>query len=143
MSRDNLLPRDFARSHPRFRTPYRITILTGVGVAIIAAFVDLSRLAELVNIGTLFAFCLVSMGVIVLRRTQPDLRRAFRTPLVPFIPILATLFCLYLMVSLPVGTWVRFVVWMALGVLVYFAYSRSHSRLGRTQRDEEANNREV
>ncbi len=143
MSRDNLLPRYFARSHPRFRTPYRITILTGVGVAIIAAFVDLSRLAELVNIGTLFAFCLVSMGVIVLRRTQPDLRRAFRTPLVPFIPILATLFCLYLMVSLPVGTWVRFVVWMVLGVLVYFAYSRSHSRLGRTQRDEEANNREV
>jgi len=136
MSRDNLLPRYFAKAHPRFRTPYRITILTGVVVAIIAAFVDLSRLAELVNIGTLFAFCLVSIGVIILRRTQPDLSRAFRTPLVPFVPILATLLCLYLMVSLPVGTWVRFVVWMALGLLVYFAYSRSHSRLGRTQSGE-------
>jgi APA family basic amino acid/polyamine antiporter len=114
-----------------------------VVVAIMAAFIDLSRLAELVNIGTLFAFVLVSIGVIVLRRTQPDLRRAFRTPLVPIVPILAVLACLYLMVSLPVGTWIRFVVWMGLGILVYFAYSRSHSRLGRTQRDEEANNREV
>ncbi len=138
MSRDNLLPRYFARSHPRFRTPYRITILTGVVVAIIAALVDLSRLAELVNIGTLFAFVLVSIGVIVLRRTQPNLERAFRTPLVPIVPILAVLACLYLMVSLPVTTWVRFVVWMVLGLLVYFAYSRSHSRLARGENSEEA-----
>jgi basic amino acid/polyamine antiporter, APA family len=140
MSRDNLLPRYFARAHPRFRTPYRITILTGVVVAIIAAFVDLTRLAELVNIGTLFAFCLVSVGVMILRRTQPDLPRAFRTPLVPVVPILAILFCLYLMVSLPVGTWWRFVVWMVLGLVVYFVYSMRASRLGRTQRgqDEEA-----
>ncbi len=138
MSRDNLLPRYFARSHPRFRTPYRITILTGVVVAIMAAFVDLSRLAELVNIGTLFAFVLVSIGVIVLRRTQPNLRRAFRTPLVPIIPILATLACLYLMVSLPVGTWVRFVVWMVLGLVVYFLYSMRASRLARGETAEEA-----
>ena len=140
MSRDNLLPRYFARAHPRFRTPYRITILTGVVVAIIAAFVDLTRLAELVNIGTLFAFCLVAIGVMILRRTQPDLPRAFRTPLVPVVPILAILFCLYLMVSLPVGTWWRFVVWMVLGLVVYFLYSVRASRLGRTQRgeDEEA-----
>jgi basic amino acid/polyamine antiporter, APA family len=140
MSRDNLLPRYFARAHPRFRTPYRITILTGVVVAIIAAFVDLTRLAELVNIGTLFAFCLVSVGVMILRRTQPDLPRAFRTPLVPVVPILAILFCLYLMVSLPVGTWWRFVIWMVLGLVVYFLYSMRASRLGRTQRgqDEEA-----
>jgi APA family basic amino acid/polyamine antiporter len=140
MSRDNLLPRYFARAHPRFRTPYRITILTGVVVAIIAAFVDLTRLAELVNIGTLFAFCLVSVGVMILRRTQPDLPRAFRTPLVPVVPILAILFCLYLMVSLPVGTWWRFAVWMVLGLVVYFLYSMRASRLGRTQRgeDEEA-----
>jgi basic amino acid/polyamine antiporter, APA family len=136
MSRDNLLPRYFARAHPRFRTPYRITILTGVVVAIIAAFVDLSRLAELVNIGTLFAFCLVSVGVMILRRTQPDLPRAFRTPLVPVVPILAILFCLYLMVSLPVGTWWRFVIWMVLGLVVYFLYSMRASRLGRTQRGE-------
>jgi basic amino acid/polyamine antiporter, APA family len=136
MSRDNLLPRYFARAHPRFRTPYRITILTGVVVAIIAAFVDLSRLAELVNIGTLFAFCLVSVGVMILRRTQPDLPRAFRTPLVPVVPILAILFCLYLMVSLPIGTWWRFVIWMVLGLVVYFLYSMRASRLGRTQRGE-------
>ena len=136
MSRDNLLPRYFARAHPRFRTPYRITILTGVVVAIIAAFVDLTRLAELVNIGTLFAFCLVALGVMILRRTQPDLRRAFRTPLVPVIPILAILACLYLMVSLPVGTWWRFAIWMALGLVVYFVYSYRNSRLGRSESAE-------
>src|ERR687898_1271658 len=141
MSRDNLLPRYFARAHPRFRTPYRITILTGVVVAVIAAFVDLSRLAALVNIGTLFAFVLVSIGVIVLRRTQPNLRRAFRTPLVPVVPILAVLACLYLMVSLPVGTWWRFVIWMVLGIVVYFAYRRSHNRLGR--REDTETTREV
>jgi APA family basic amino acid/polyamine antiporter len=138
MSRDNLLPRYFARSHPRFRTPYRITIITGIIVAIMAALVPLESLAELVNIGTLFAFCLVSIGVIVLRRTQPDLPRAFRTPLVPVVPILAVLFCLYLMVSLPVDTWIRFVVWMVLGLVVYFAYSVRASRLGRDQSTEEA-----
>ena len=136
MSRDNLLPRYFARAHPRFRTPYRITILTGVVVAIIAAFVDLTRLAELVNIGTLFAFCLVALGVMILRRTQPGLRRAFRTPLVPVIPILAILACLYLMVSLPVGTWWRFAIWMALGLVVYFVYSYRNSRLGRSESAE-------
>jgi APA family basic amino acid/polyamine antiporter len=137
MSRDNLLPRYFARSHPRFRTPYRITIITGIVVAVMAAFVPLESLAELVNIGTLFAFVLVSIGVIVLRRTQPDLRRAFRTPLVPVVPILAILFCLYLMVSLPVATWARFVVWMVLGLVVYFAYSVRASRLGRSESTEE------
>jgi APA family basic amino acid/polyamine antiporter len=138
MSRDNLLPRYFARAHPRFRTPYRITLLTGVVVAIIAALVDLSRLAELVNIGTLFAFCLVSVGVMILRRTQPDLPRAFRTPLVPVVPILAILFCLYLMVSLPIATWWRFVIWMVLGLVVYFVYSVRASRLARSETAEEA-----
>src|SRR5919112_2053768 len=136
MSRDNLLPRYFARAHPRFRTPYRITLLTGVIVAIIAAFVDLSRLAELVNIGTLFAFCLVSVGVMILRRTQPDLPRAFRTPLVPVVPILAILACLYLMIMLPMTTWWRFLVWMGLGLVVYFLYSMRKSRLGRTEATE-------
>jgi APA family basic amino acid/polyamine antiporter len=138
MSRDNLLPQYFARAHPRFRTPYRITIITGIIVAIMAALVPLESLAELVNIGTLFAFCLVSLGVIVLRRTQPDLPRAFRTPLVPVVPILAILFCLYLMVSLPVATWIRFVVWMVLGLVVYFAYSVRASRLARDESAEEA-----
>ena len=137
MSRDNLLPRYLGRSHPRFRTPYRITILTGIVVAVMAALVDLQQLAELVNIGTLFAFCLVSIGVIVLRRTSPNLRRAFRTPLVPVVPILAVLFCLYLMVSLPVGTWVRFLVWMALGLVIYFLYSMRSSRLAHSERGDE------
>src|SRR3712207_2645015 len=91
MSRDNLIPLFFARVHPRFRTPYRITILTGVVIALLAAFVNLSALAELTNIGTLFAFVLVSLAVIILRRTNPNLRRAFRTPLVPAVPILAAL----------------------------------------------------
>ena len=138
MSRDNLLPLFFARIHPRFRTPYRITILTGAVVALMAAFVDLGSLAELTNIGTLFAFVLVSIGVIVLRRTAPNLRRAFRTPLVPIVPILATLACLYLMISLPVFTWLRFVVWMVLGLIVYFLYSMRSSRLARREGVEEA-----
>ena len=136
MSRDNLLPRYFGRSHPRFRTPYRITILTGVVVAVLAAFVDLEQLAALVNIGTLFAFVLVSIGVIVLRRTSPGLHRAFRTPLVPVIPILAVLACLVLMVMLPAATWWRFLVWMVLGLVVYFVYGMRKSRLGRTETTE-------
>jgi basic amino acid/polyamine antiporter, APA family len=138
MSRDNLLPRFFAQVHPRFRTPYRITILTGVVVALMAGFIDLQRLAELTNIGTLFAFILVSIGIIVLRRTNPDLRRAFRTPLVPVTPILAALICLYLMVSLPLGTWARFVGWMILGLVIYFVYGFRFSRLGREESTEEA-----
>ena len=138
MSRDNLLPRYLARSHPRFGTPYRITILTGIVVALIAAFTPISEIAELVNIGTLFAFVLVSIGVIVLRRTRPDLPRSFRTPLVPIVPILAVLFCVGLMLSLPGITWIRFLIWMALGVVFYFLYSYSHSRLGRSNADREA-----
>ncbi len=131
MSRDNLLPRYFARAHPRFRTPYRITILTGLVVAFVAAFTPIGDLAELVNIGTLFAFILVAAGVMILRRTRPDLPRSFRTPLVPLVPILAILACLALMMSLPGITWVRFLVWMALGIIVYFAYSVRASRLAR------------
>src|ERR687893_2059463 len=131
MSRDNLLPLWFSRVHRSFRTPYRITIITGVVSAILAWFLPLTTLGELVNIGTLFAFVLVSIGVLVLRRTQPDLPRAFRTPGVPFVPILAALLCLFVMGFLTIGTWLRFLAWMGLGLIVYFAYSRSHSRLGR------------
>ncbi len=137
MSRDNLIPLFFARVHPRFRTPYRITILTGVVIALLAAFVNLSALAELTNIGTLFAFVLVSLAVIILRRTNPNLTRAFRTPLVPAVPILAALACFLLMVFLPAATWFRFLVWMALGLLIYFLYSMRSSRLAREEGVEE------
>ncbi|MFD5572006.1 amino acid permease [Streptomyces cadmiisoli] len=131
MSRDGLLPRFFSRVHPRFRTPHRPTILLGVIIAIVAGFTPLEELAALVNIGTLFAFVLVAISVIILRRTRPDLPRAFRTPWVPVLPIVSVLASLWLMLNLPAETWVRFAIWMAIGVVVYFLYGRSHSRLGR------------
>jgi APA family basic amino acid/polyamine antiporter len=129
MSRDRLLPGWFAAVHPRFGTPYRITIATGLVVTVLAGFVPLDKLAELVNIGTLAAFLLVSIGVIVLRRTRPDLPRAFRVPLMPVLPIVSALACLWLMLNLPGDTWLRFLVWMALGFVVYAAYGRRHSRV--------------
>jgi APA family basic amino acid/polyamine antiporter len=131
MSRDGLLPRFFSRVHPRFRTPHRPTILLGGIIAILAGFTSLSELAELVNIGTLFAFIVVAVGVVILRRTRPDLPRAFRTPLVPWVPILSVLATLWLMLNLPAETWLRFAIWMVIGIVVYFLYGRSHSRLGR------------
>ncbi|MFH8770435.1 amino acid permease [Streptomyces sp. NPDC085866] len=133
MSRDGLLPRFFSIVHPRFRTPHRPTILLGVIIAVIAGFTSLSELAELVNIGTLFAFVVVAVGVVVLRRTRPDLHRAFRTPWVPFIPILSVAATLWLMLNLPAETWLRFAIWMVIGCFVYFLYGRSHSRLGRRE----------
>jgi basic amino acid/polyamine antiporter, APA family len=133
MSRDGLLPRWLSKVHPRFGTPYRITIIVGVLVALMAGFLPLTELAELVNIGTLFAFVLVAIAVTVLRRTRPDLPRSFRTPLVPLVPILAVVCCVTLMLFLTVATWTRFLIWMALGFVVYFAYSRRKSRLGISQ----------
>jgi len=129
MGRDGLLPRWISKVHPTYGTPYRITLITGVVVAAIAGFVDLSTLADLVNIGTLFAFILVSIGVVILRRTRADLPRAFRVPLVPVVATLATVMCLYLMLNLKGDTWIRFLIWMAIGFVVYFAYGRRHSRL--------------
>jgi basic amino acid/polyamine antiporter, APA family len=134
MSRDGLLPTGLARVHPKFGTPYVITTIVGISVALIASFTSIGSLAELVNVGTLFAFILVSIGVIVLRRTRPDLPRAFRVPMVPAVPILAALACFYLMLNLTGTTWVRFFVWMAIGVIVYAAYGRSHSRLSQAPR---------
>ena len=128
MSRDRLLPRWFSTVHPRYGTPYRITIATGVLVAVMAGVVPLGELTELVNIGTLAAFLLVSIGVIVLRRTRPDLPRAFRVPLMPVLPVLAAVACLWLMLNLTGSTWARFLAWMALGFLIYFAYGRRRSR---------------
>ncbi|WP_327352656.1 amino acid permease [Streptomyces sp. NBC_01304] len=133
MSRDGLLPQAFSRVHPRFGTPYRSTILLGVIVAIVAGFTSIDVLAELVNIGTLFAFVVVALGVILLRKQRPDLPRSFRTPLVPLIPILSVLASLWLMLNLSAETWLRFGVWMVLGFGLYFAYGRTHSRLGRQE----------
>lgn len=129
MSRDGLLPRVFSSVHPRFKTPYRMTWLLGLIAATIGAVVPLSRLAELVNIGTLSAFVLVSVGVIILRKRQPDLKRTYRCPGVPGVPIMAILSCLFLMSQLHLITWIAFVVWICIGVGVYFLYSKNHSLL--------------
>ncbi|WP_280435322.1 amino acid permease [Nocardia carnea] len=135
MSRDGLTPRWFAKTGSR-GTPVRITITVGIVCAILAGFVDFGTLEEMVNIGTLFAFLLVSIGVVVLRRTRPDLPRGFRVPFVPWVPMLAVLACLWLMVNLSVETWLRFVVWMLLGLVMYFAYGRRHSLLGKAASEQ-------
>ncbi|MFF0425663.1 amino acid permease [Streptomyces sp. NPDC004520] len=135
MSRDGLLPRFFSVTHPRFRTPYRPTILLGVIIAVVAGFTSINELATLVNIGTLFAFVVVAVGVMVLRRTRPDLPRAFRTPWVPVLPILSIAASVWLMLNLPGETWFRFAVWMVIGFVVYALYGRGHSRLGKESRE--------
>ncbi|MGW0479718.1 amino acid permease [Nonomuraea sp. NPDC003214] len=128
MCRDGLLPRPLAKVNPRTGTPALLTAIVGAVAAVLAGFISLGALAELVNIGTLFAFVVVSAGVIILRRTRPELERAFRAPGVPVLPILAVLACLYLMLNLPVETWLRFVIWMVIGAVLYFLYGRRHSR---------------
>jgi APA family basic amino acid/polyamine antiporter len=129
MSRDRLLPPGFSKVSERFGTPVRTTLTTGGVVALISMFVPLTELAELVNIGTLFAFILVAVGVLVLRRKRPDLPRAFRCPGVPAVPVLAMLASFYLMLNLPAATWLRFAIWMIIGLAVYFLYGAKHSRL--------------
>ncbi len=131
MARDGLLPERMAEVHPRFGTPAKLTIGLGALIAILAAFVPLGAIVELVNIGTLFAFVLVNIGVIILRRTRPDMPRPYRVPLSPVFPILGVLFAVYLMKDLPLATWVRFVVWLAVGMVIYVLYGYRHSRLRR------------
>jgi len=129
MSRDGLLPAWAGRVHPRFHTPHISTIVTGVVVAVAAGLTPISTLGMLVNIGTLMAFVIVSIGVIVLRRTRPDLPRPFRMPLVPLLPILSALIAFLLMLGLPRATWERLGIWMAIGIAVYFSYGARRSRL--------------
>jgi basic amino acid/polyamine antiporter, APA family len=128
MGRDGLVPRWVGVLSAR-RTPARITAVFGILVATIAAFVPLSEIAKLVNIGTLFAFLIVNVGVLVLRRTAPDMDRSFRVPLVPLFPIIGGALCIYLMTKLEAVTWLRFFGWLAAGLLIYFVYGRTHSRL--------------
>jgi len=131
MSRDGLLPPVFSAIHPNTQTPIRVILASGVLIASIAGFTPINDVAELVNIGTLAAFVLVCAGVIVLRATRPELKRPFRTPFSPVVPLLGIAFCVFLMLSLPAVTWWRFFVWLAIGFVVYFSYSRSHSTLNR------------
>jgi APA family basic amino acid/polyamine antiporter len=129
MSRDGLLPPIFSAVHPRFRTPHVSTMLTGTIIALVAGLTPISVLSQLVSIGTLLAFVLVSLGVIILRRTAPDVPRPFRTPWVPFVPIAGGVVCLAQMAGLPLATWERLVLWLGLGLVVYFSYSYRSSRV--------------
>jgi APA family basic amino acid/polyamine antiporter len=129
MSRDRLLPEGVSKVHPRFRTPYITTIITGAIVAIVAGLTPINVLGEMTSIGTLFAFVIVCAAVLILRSRRPDARRPFRVPFGPVFPVLGVLSCLYLMVNLTVMTWVRFLVWLDLGMIIYWFYGRTHSPL--------------
>ncbi|MBM6997999.1 amino acid permease [Paenibacillus sp. DXFW5] len=131
IGRDGLLPKPLARLNPKTGVPANSTWATGVIVAIFAGLIPLRKLADLVSIGTLFAFISVSLGIIILRKSRPDLERSFKVPLVPWIPVLAVLTCGYLLISLPAVTWIAFLIWMVIGLIVYFAYGYKHSELSK------------
>jgi len=127
MSRDGLMPKWLSKVHSKFKTPYRSTIINGCIVALIAGIFNINEIAELCNIGTLFAFVLVCLSVVILRKRSPELHRPFKTPGSPYVPILGALTCFYLMSCLPITTWIRFIAWLLIGVVIYFAYSWKHT----------------
>jgi APA family basic amino acid/polyamine antiporter len=130
MARDGLLPPVFAKVHPKFRTPHVTTILTGVAVGVTAAFTSLDEMVNLTNVGTAFAFILISLGIIILRFKDPDRERPFRVPFGPFLlPIAGMVCCVGIIYYLPQPSWWRFVVWLAVGIVIYFLYGYRHSRL--------------
>jgi basic amino acid/polyamine antiporter, APA family len=136
LCRDGLLPGWIGEVHARWETPYRVTMGTTAVVMLLAGFVPLDALAEMVSIGTLFAFFVVSVAVIVLRRTRPRMKRPFRVPQVPLLPIVSAVFCVGLMTNLALETWLRFLVWLVLGLAIYFFYGRTHSRLAQQDREK-------
>ena len=129
MSRDGLLPKSFSKVHPKYRTPYITTILTGIVVGVTSMFTSIDEMVDLTNIGTLFAFILVCIGIMILRKKEPDRERGFKTPLVPLIPLLGIFSCMYLMLGLPWITWFRFGGWLLIGLVIYLLYGRKKSRL--------------
>ena len=137
MARDGLVPKKFfADVHPTYKTPWKSTILIGIFVAVLAGLLPIDALLHLTNIGTLFAFVIVCMAVLIMRRTNPDANRPFRCPLVPIVPILGILCCLVLMLSLPWENWLRLIIWLAIGMVIYWFYGRRHSILGKELRGE-------
>jgi APA family basic amino acid/polyamine antiporter len=135
MSKDGLLPKVFSEVHSRFKTPYKSNLLFMLFVSLFAAFVPARVVGEMTSIGTLLAFVLVCVGIIVLRKTNPDLPRSFKTPLVPLIPILGIVSCLLMMISLPGDTWLRLIIWLAIGFIIYFGYSKRNSILNNPDKD--------
>ncbi|MDZ5610289.1 amino acid permease [Bacillus pseudomycoides] len=131
MSRDGLLPKWFTKVHPKYKTPHRPTLIIGIITAIISGFTPISEVAELVNIGTLSAFILICSSIIVFRKKRPDLERKFKTPFVPVIPMIGNCFSLYLIISLPEITWIRFIIWMLIGLVIYMLYGKNKSNLAK------------
>jgi APA family basic amino acid/polyamine antiporter len=129
MSRDGLLPGWFSELHPKYKTPYRPTLIIGIVTALVSGFTPIAEVAELVNIGTLSAFILICTSIIVLRKRRPELERRFRTPFVPLVPLIGIGFSIYLVISLPWITWIRFIVWMIVGFVIYFCYGQRKSKL--------------
>lgn len=143
MSKDGLLPKFFGQIHEKFRTPWKTNIFFMVFVSIFAGFVPISDLGHMVSIGTLFAFVLVCLGVLVMRKKMPDLKRSFRTPFVPFVPIMGILVCVYLMYALPAESWLRLAIWLGIGLLIYFTYGKKNSKLRDPEHPEDRGKQEI